>query len=126
MMRRQAYRYELLRPTSEQCRRMSQIAGCCRYVYNRAWVDSSGHQVKRKASLNRSILDQAWGEWRRHVLPCNRKTQALFLCLDSATRGMPMMYRRRIFFLAKESIARPRAGHGRGFGQMGDHRPDGL
>jgi putative transposase len=59
--------------------------------------------------LNRAILDQAWGEWRRrleykqewrggrvlavaphgtsqqcslcgHIAPCNRRTQALFVC----------------------------------------------
>jgi len=68
-----------------------------------------GSKVKPKSGLNRSILDQAWSEWRRqlkykqdwrggrvlavppqgtsqkcpvcgHLSPCNRRTQALFLC----------------------------------------------
>jgi len=68
--------------------------------------------VKQKSGLNRAILDQAWGEWRRpagvqagmagrpvlavpphgsrqqcplcgHISPCNRRTQAVFVCQSS-------------------------------------------
>ena len=71
--------------------------------------ENPGSKVKQKSGLNRTILDQAWGEWRRqleykqqwrggrvlavpphgtsqqcplcgHMSPCNRRTQALFLC----------------------------------------------
>ena len=71
--------------------------------------ENPGSNVKQKSGLNRAILDQAWGEWRRqleykqawrggrvlavprhgtsqecplcgHISPCNRRTQALFLC----------------------------------------------
>ena len=70
-----------------------------------------GSNVKPKSGLNRSILDQAWSEFRRQleykqgwlgglvlaiprqrtsqtcpacgqVSPCNRKTQAVFLCVQ--------------------------------------------
>jgi len=72
-------------------------------------VDAPGKNVAAKSGLDRSILDQGWGEWRRqleyklkwqggelavvpphhtsqecphchHVSPENRKTQAQFLC----------------------------------------------
>jgi putative transposase len=71
--------------------------------------ENPGSNVKQKSGLNRAILDQAWGEWRRqleykqewqggrvlavrphgtsqqcplcgHISPCNRRTQALFRC----------------------------------------------
>lgn len=73
-------------------------------------AEQPGHMVKQKAGLNRSILDQGWGEFRRqleykmqwtdgmllavpahhtsqtcpccqHVAKENRKTQAKFLCV---------------------------------------------
>jgi putative transposase len=76
-----------------------------------------GLNVKQKSGLNRAILDQAWGEWRRqleykqdwrggrvpavpphgasqqcplcgHIPPSNRRTQALFLC-QSCGHGAP-------------------------------------
>ena len=76
----------------------------------RGTVDAPGRHVRAKAGLNRSILDQGWGEFRRqveykqtwrgglvlvvdprntsrtcpacgHVSAENRKTQAVFLCV---------------------------------------------
>jgi len=73
-------------------------------------VDAPGKSVRAKSGLNRSILDQGWGEWRRqleyklawkggefavvpphntsrecpechHVSADNRKTQAEFICV---------------------------------------------
>jgi putative transposase len=73
--------------------------------------ENPGSNVKQKSGLNRSILDQAWGEWSRqlaykqewrggrvlavpphhtsqecplcgYISPSNRKIQALFLCLN--------------------------------------------
>jgi len=73
--------------------------------------ENPGSNVKQKSGLNRSILDQAWREWRRqleykqewlggrvlavppqhtsqecplcgHISPCNRRTQARFWCLS--------------------------------------------
>jgi len=74
-------------------------------------VDASVKNVRKKSSLNRSILDQGWGEFRRqlayklkwnggtllavppqntsrtcpvcgHISKDNRRTQAQFLCVD--------------------------------------------
>ena len=74
-------------------------------------VESPGRKVKQKSGLNRSILDQGWGEFRRQLeyksnwnggecmavppkntsrtCPCcrhisgdNRKTQSMFLCVE--------------------------------------------
>jgi putative transposase len=74
-------------------------------------LDNPGRQVKQKSGLNKAILDQGWGEFRRQLeykqqwrggivlavppqytsqtCPCcayvskeNRKTQAGFLCID--------------------------------------------
>ncbi len=74
-------------------------------------VDAPGRNVRAKSGLNKSILDQGWGEFRRqleyktawrggfffavdpkntsrtcpccgHVSKDNRKTQALFACVD--------------------------------------------
>ena len=74
-------------------------------------VDAPGKNVRQKSGLNRSILDQGWGEFRRqlaykvswnggtllavpphntsrtcpccgHVSKDNRQTQAQFLCVD--------------------------------------------
>ena len=74
-------------------------------------VESPGKKVKQKSGLNRSILDQGWGEFRRQLeyksnwtggecmavppkntsrtCPCcrhisgdNRKTQSMFLCVE--------------------------------------------
>lgn len=74
-------------------------------------LDSPGRQVKQKSGLNKAILDQGWGEFRRQLeykqewlggwviavppqytsqtCPCchhvskeNRKTQERFLCID--------------------------------------------
>lgn len=79
-------------------------------------TENPGCQVKQKSGLNRSILDQGWGEWRRqlqykqdwrggrvlavpahhtsqecphcgHVAASNRKTQALFLCVQCGYSG---------------------------------------
>jgi putative transposase len=78
--------------------------------------ENPGRHVRQKAGLNRSIRDQAWGEFRRqleykqewrggrvfvvpphhtsrecpcchHVSSCNRKTQALFLCVNCGYTG---------------------------------------
>jgi len=81
-------------------------------VQIRSWNEGQpGRNVKQKSGLNRSILDQAWGEFRRqleykqawsggrvlavppgrtsqtcpgcvHVSRSNRKTQAVFLCMN--------------------------------------------
>ena len=92
-----------------------------------------GCNVKAKSGLNRSILDQAWSEFRRqleykqgwlggfvlaippqrtsqtcpacgHVSPCNRKTQAVFLCVQCG-------YRANADDVAAQNILR--AGHAR-------------
>jgi putative transposase len=86
-----------------QVRNMSQSA--------KGTVDAPGKKVSQKSGLNRSILDQGWGEFRRqlayklewnggtllavppqntrrtcpacgHVSKDNRPTQAKFLCVD--------------------------------------------
>jgi putative transposase len=78
--------------------------------------ESPGCNVKQKSALNRAILDQGWGEWRRqleykqqwaggqvlvvpphctsqecpccgHISPCNRRAQALFLCVRCGYTG---------------------------------------
>ena len=78
--------------------------------------ENPGRNVKQKSGLNRSILDQGWGEWRRqleykqdwrggrvlvvpphhtsqecphcgHISASNRKTQALFLCIQCGYSG---------------------------------------
>ena len=78
--------------------------------------ENPGRNVKQKSGLNRSILDQAWSEFRRqleykqqwrggrvvlvpsqctsqqcprchHTSPCNRQTQALFCCVSCGYTG---------------------------------------
>jgi putative transposase len=78
--------------------------------------ENPGCNVKQKSGLNRSILNQAWGEWRRqlgykqdwrggrvlavapqqtsqecpcchYISACNRKTQALFVCAQCGHAG---------------------------------------
>lgn len=78
--------------------------------------ENPGRSVKQKSGLNRSILDQGWGEFRRqlqykqdwrggwmlavsphrtsqecprchYISACNRKTQALFLCVQCGYAG---------------------------------------
>jgi putative transposase len=78
--------------------------------------DNPGRNVKQKSGLNRAILDQGWTEFRRqleykqrwaggrvlvvpphrtsqecpcchHISPCNRRTQALFLCVQCGYTG---------------------------------------
>ena len=82
----------------------------------RGTKEAPGCKVRQKSGLNRSILDQAWGEWRRqleykqdwcggrvlavapqhtsqecprcqHVSACNRRTQARFLCVRCGYAG---------------------------------------
>lgn len=79
-------------------------------------IEKPGKNVRQKSGLNRSILDQGWGEFRRqleykmrwngglllsvpahytsqecpechHVSSDNRKTQALFLCISCGFKG---------------------------------------
>ena len=78
--------------------------------------EKPGRNVKQKSGLNRTILDQGWGEWRRqleykqdwrggrvlavpahhtrqecphcgHVAASNRQTHALFLCVQCGYSG---------------------------------------
>lgn len=95
--------------------------------------DQPGRNVKQKSGLNRSILDQAWGEFRRqleykqawsggrvlavppgrtsqtcpgcvHVSRSNRKTQAVFLCMNC---GYTSKCGRRCVYQHRKGGARP-------------------
>jgi putative transposase len=114
--RLQAFNYAL-QPNGEQARRMRRFAGSCRFVFNKALDiqqkrhEAGGKKVSQKSGLNRAILDQGWGEFRRqldyklawcggrliavpphntsrtcpaceHVSGDNRQTQAKFACVE--------------------------------------------
>jgi transposase len=76
MQRLQAFKFEVL-PNGEQERNMRRFAGACRFVYNQAvrslckssagTAENPGRNVRAKAGLNKSILDQGWFEFRRQL-----------------------------------------------------------
>jgi putative transposase len=63
MQRFQAFKYELM-PSEEQRGNMLRFAGSCRFVYNKALAMQTANH---KAGLNKSILDQGWGEFRQQL-----------------------------------------------------------
>ena len=84
MKRLQVYQF-LMEPNGEQQRAMRRIAGSCRYVWNKALaLQIENHKTgekfihhfamckwlpvwKKEPDLNRAILDQVWGEFRRQL-----------------------------------------------------------
>ena len=71
MVMQQAFQFEL-RPNWDQERQFRESASVCRLVFNSALapagtVDEPGKNVAAKAGLNRAILQQGWGEFRRQL-----------------------------------------------------------
>ena len=64
MLRFQSYKFEL-RPTGTQQIQMRRIAGCCRFVFNRALAIQIERRDQRAAPLDNAALNQQLAQWRR-------------------------------------------------------------
>lgn len=64
MQRFQSYKFEL-RPTSSQRQQMQRIAGCCRFVFNRALAIQKRRGEQGKPELDSAALTLRLAIWRR-------------------------------------------------------------
>jgi transposase len=63
MVIRQGFEYWLKVKGRERNSTLFQAVGCQRFIWNKML----GFQLAQKSGLNRSILDQGWGEFRRQL-----------------------------------------------------------
>ena len=92
MQRFQSYKFEL-RPSHSQRAQMQRIAGCCRFVFNRALAIQGRRSDQGKAKLPLAQLSMRLAMWRRQPESL-WLADAPLVCLYQALRNLERAYTR--------------------------------